>query len=120
MLMLAGTVYASQVPYQEWILAVILLNFLVFAIWMIFRNDYKYVVYDSLITMFAVIALLVIYQPPGTKWILIAVLVSFAAAGIQRSGFSLHKHFNHNDLYHVIQMFAMYLFYKGAMLLRDV
>lgn len=120
MFMLAGTVYATQVPYHKWILAVILLNFLVFAIWMIFRNDYKYVVYDSLITMFAVLALLVIYQPPGTKWILIAVLVSFAAAGIQRSGFSPHKHFNHNDLYHVIQMFAMYLFYKGAMILRDI
>jgi Family of unknown function (DUF6962) len=31
----------------------------------------------------------------------------------------LQRHFNHNDLYHVIQMVGMYVFYKGAILLRD-
>ncbi len=119
LLMLSGTVFASGLSSQKWIFGLILLNFLVFAIWMIFRSEYKYVVFNSLIAMFGVLALLLYYQPPGTKWILLGVLVSFGAAGIQRSGLALHKHFNHNDLYHVIQMGAMYLFYKGAMLLRD-
>lgn len=119
LLMLSGTVFASSLSSQKWIYALILLNFLGFAGWMIFRSEYKYVVFNSLIAMFGVLALLIYYQPPGTKWILLGVLVSFGAAGIQRSGLSLHKHFNHNDLYHMIQMSAMYLFYRGAMLLRD-
>jgi hypothetical protein len=34
-------------------------------------------------------------------------------------GFALHQHFNHNDLYHVIQIAAMVLFYIGAKQLRD-
>jgi Family of unknown function (DUF6962) len=120
LLMLAGTVFASITSMRSLIMMVILLNFLIFTVWMIFRSDYKYVVYNSLIAMFGVLLLLILFRPPGSGWILIAVLVSFAAAGIQRSKLSLHKNFNHNDLYHVIQMGAMYLFYKGAMLLRDV
>jgi hypothetical protein len=31
----------------------------------------------------------------------------------------LHRHFNHNDLYHVIQVAAMLLFYRGARRLTD-
>ena len=41
------------------------------------------------------------------------VAVSLAAAAIQQSGVSLHRHFNHNDLYHVVQIAAMLLFYRG-------
>ena len=32
---------------------------------------------------------------------------------------ALHRHFNHNDLYHVIQIVALYLFYRGGALLVD-
>jgi Family of unknown function (DUF6962) len=119
LLMLSGTVFATVLSSQRWIFALILANFLVFAAWMVFRNDYKYVVYNSLIAMLGVLALLFYFQPAGTKWILLAVLISFGAAGIQRSSLTLHKHFNHNDLYHVIQIGAMYVFYRGAVLLRD-
>jgi hypothetical protein len=117
--MLSGTVLAVPVPSQKLILLIILANFVAFSIFMIFRNDYKYVVYNSLLAMFGVLALLAFFHPTGTKWIFLAVLISFAAAGIQRSGLTLHKHFNHNDLYHVIQMAAMFVFYKGAVLLSD-
>jgi hypothetical protein len=41
------------------------------------------------------------------------------AAAVQASGFALHRHFNHNDLYHVVQIAAMVLFYTGARRLRD-
>jgi hypothetical protein len=32
----------------------------------------------------------------------------------QASGFALHQRFNHNDLYHVLQIAAMFLFYRGV------
>jgi hypothetical protein len=50
-------------------------------------------------------------------FILTAVLLSFAGAGIQSSNVQLHKNFNHNDIYHVIQMVAMYFFYRAGKLL---
>ncbi|MCK5330151.1 MAG: hypothetical protein KAK01_01995 [Candidatus Marinimicrobia bacterium] len=55
----------------------------------------------------------------GSGWLIAGILVSFAAAGVQMSGFTLHKHFNHNDIYHVIQMVGMYLLYRGSLLLND-
>ena len=45
--------------------------------------------------------------------------VSVIAACVQASGFALHRHFNHNDLYHVIQIAAMVLFFIGCRRLRD-
>jgi hypothetical protein len=32
---------------------------------------------------------------------------------VQAGGFAPHAHFNHNDLYQVIQCVAMFAFYKG-------
>ena len=47
-------------------------------------------------------------------WIVLGVLVSFLAAGIQAAGLAPHRHFNHNDLYHVVQMAGMWMLYRGA------
>lgn len=55
----------------------------------------------------------------GAGQITLGILISFAAAGIQVSGFDLHKHFNHNDLYHVVQIVGMVFIYRGAILLTD-
>jgi len=33
---------------------------------------------------------------------------------------SLHQHFNHNDVYHVVQIVGLYFFYKGAVLLHGL
>jgi len=55
----------------------------------------------------------------GSGIVVAGILVSFAAAIIQRSGLTLHRHFNHNDLYHVIQMIGLYYLYRGAMMLQD-
>ncbi|MFH1853153.1 MAG: hypothetical protein ABIA75_12500 [Candidatus Neomarinimicrobiota bacterium] len=55
----------------------------------------------------------------GSGWMIAGIVVSFAAAGVQMSGFTLHKHFNHNDIYHVIQMLGIYLMFRGGLLLND-
>jgi hypothetical protein len=33
-------------------------------------------------------------------------------------GVGVTEHFNHNDLYHLVQMVALYFFYRGACVLR--
>lgn len=54
-------------------------------------------------------------RDPSAGWIVSAVLVSFLAAGIQAAGLAPHPQFNHNDLYHVVQMMGMWLLYRGAL-----
>ena len=96
------------------------IQFLGFAILITRTYEYKYVIHDYVPAM-AVILGLCIYRlnKPYAIWIIAGILISFAAAGIQLSGFTLHKNFNHNDLYHVIQMIAMFLLYKGGTLLGN-
>ena len=51
----------------------------------------------------------------GALQIVIGLLVNLSAAGVQASGLTLHKHFNHNDLFHVIQIMGMILIYRGGL-----
>ncbi len=53
-------------------------------------------------------------ESTAASWLSGGVLLSFVAAGIQQSELTLHKHFNFNDLYHVLQMGAFHLLYLGA------
>ena len=53
-------------------------------------------------------------------WAVAGVATSFAAAGIQALGIAPHAQFNHNDLYHVVQMAGMWLLYRGASRSRGV
>ena len=94
------------------------IQFFAFAVLITRSYEYKYVIHDYVPAM-AVILALCIYRLNKSYaiWIIAGILISFAAAGIQLSGFTLHKNFNHNDLYHVVQMIAMYLLYKGGTLL---
>jgi hypothetical protein len=56
---------------------------------------------------------------PGMRWLIAGVLVSLVAAIVQARRLAPHRQFNHNDLYHVIQMVALYAFYRGGTLLLD-
>ncbi len=122
--MLAGTIIASvKKPVSRFFLAAALIKFLIYAVWMVFHDEFRFVIYDYAPAMFGVIFLqLYVFvkgQGKSAGWIIAGIFVSFAAAGIQLSGFTIHQHFNHNDLYHVIQIGAIYLLYKGACLLKD-
>ena len=58
-------------------------------------------------------------RAPGMMWLIVGVLVSLVAGIVQARRLALHRQFNHNDLYHVIQMGALYAFYRGGALLVD-
>jgi len=58
-------------------------------------------------------------QSHSGRWIAGAALVTLTGSAVQQSGFALDRHFNHNDLYHVIQMGAAWLFYRGFGEYRD-
>ena len=50
----------------------------------------------------------------NTPWIVSGGLVTAAGVAIQQSGFAVHPHFNHNDLYHCVQTAALYLLFRGT------
>lgn len=56
----------------------------------------------------------------GHRWLKSGILVSGIGLLIQQSGWSLHEHFNHNDIYHLVQMLGIYCFYRGAECLHDL
>jgi len=120
--MLAGTFYHLLAAEDADILRWTVLGLsLVYASWI--WRDYRFrnvVVFYSVVMAFVLGAMGLSYVTtgsPGAKLIAVAILVSFAAAAVQRSGFKPARHFNHNDLYHVIQLIGLYFFYRGALLL---
>lgn len=56
---------------------------------------------------------------PSASWIAAGVAVAAVGAGIQQAGLAPHPYFNHNDVFHVIQIVSTYLFYRGGLLLSD-
>jgi len=59
------------------------------------------------------------WHSPGTGWMVAGVGVSLVAGIVQVRRVAPHRYFNHNDLYHLVQMVALYLFYRGGVLLVD-
>jgi uncharacterized protein DUF6962 len=53
------------------------------------------------------------------RWIVAGVAVGILGLGIQVSGFRAHQFLSHNDIFHTIQIAAMYLFFRGASHLED-
>jgi len=53
----------------------------------------------------------------GHRWLKRAVAVSLPALAVLVLKLSPHPHFNHNDVYHVIQMGGLYCLYRAAILL---
>jgi hypothetical protein len=120
----AGTLTASVgLRLRRRLMVVPILQLVSYILWMATHADFRYVIYYYGCT-FAVIFLIQIYElligrSRSAGWIIAGVSVSFLAAGVQRSGIALHASFNHNDLYHVVQMAGLALLYRGAALLHD-
>jgi hypothetical protein len=56
----------------------------------------------------------------GHKWLKAGLGLSVIGVLIQRTGIGFHEHFNHNDIYHFVQMLGIYCFYRGASYLHDL
>ena len=52
---------------------------------------------------------------PFGPWLLGGMVVSLAGGAIQTWGIAPHPHFNHNDLFHVMQMAAQWCFFRAAL-----
>jgi hypothetical protein len=119
--MLAGSAIATTTGrLRQGLIALALAKLLAYSAWMLGHDEFIYVVADSGAALLAVSILhLFDWKNSCSRWLLAGVAVSLAAAAAQASGFDLHPDFNHNDLYHVVQIAAMAFFYNGVRRMQD-
>jgi hypothetical protein len=118
LLLLAGLV-ALLVPrrLRAALLLVLGLRFLVFVL-LSWGRDFTFVMGDIAITLLLLLGLglfcTLVRRRPFGPFLLLGVLVSFLGAYVQTQRLAPHPFFNHNDLFHVVQMLGLYLFYRAA------
>lgn len=122
--MFASTVVAcTSQPLKGRLLLGALVKLLAYCAWMASHDKYVFVIIDYGSAMAGVVSLhgpaIMRRSSASSRYILGGVAVSLAAAFIQVRKITLHRHFNHNDLYHLIQIAACYLFYRGGRQLQD-
>jgi hypothetical protein len=93
------------------------LAFAAYGLWLMGRPIFLFaiVAYAAAFAVLVAIRLLVRPLDASGRLVLWGVAVSVAAAAIQQSGWSIHRYFNHNDLYHVVQAIGVWLLFRGAM-----
>lgn len=97
-------------------------RFLAGAALILMQRDFRYVGYDYLGTLLLLLAfgLALGRRDARTAGLVLGgVFVSLGGALVQARHLGLHAHFNHNDLFHLIQMAGLWLFYRGGLRLAD-
>jgi hypothetical protein len=124
-LILVGTIQSSINPgwFRQILIISIALSLLVYLVRIQnHREFFNVILYYAPSMVF--ILILKIYtaislDDPSSIWIILGIIVAFLGAGIQASGFSLHKHLNHNDIFHFVQMVSTFFLYEGVLRMED-
>lgn len=94
----------------------------IFLSWAASHDDYEAVVVDTALAMAAILLLQLVAwvrrkvaSAPGIAG---GILVSLAAAAVEALQISPGKPFSHDDLYHVIEIVALVLLYRGGLRLE--
>jgi hypothetical protein len=86
-----------------------------YASWMITHDSFLWVILDYGISLIIVLSLQLVGwvrdNTASAPWIVGSVVVSVIAAAVQQAPIRWH-----NDIYHVVQLFALWLLFRGAML----
>jgi hypothetical protein len=101
------------------LLALAAAKFLVYVVWISRHPEFRFVIIDYASAMIGM-TILATYLWAGrharsAPWILSGIGVGFIAAWVQSARCSVHLHFNHNDLFHLIQAAAFYLFFRAGL-----
>ncbi len=105
------------------IIALAALHVALYALWMIWHDDFVWVIAGYLPAVLVALAAQsrsCLRGHAGAGWLVAGLLTTLAGAAVQAGGVAPHASFNHNDLYHVIQMGATVMLYRGAVQARDL
>jgi hypothetical protein len=118
LLLFCGTTQAlvSQRTARVLTIAAIAL-FVAYLIWMATHNDFIYIIAFYGFLMLATLVICIVryrIAPRACALIIGGIAIAALAAVVQASHIHLFAHFNHNDLYHVVQMASLFVMYRGA------
>lgn len=117
----AFAVFGRRVRNVIVVLAVVKLAH--YLIWSWRHDEFQTAIYDYAPTMVAVV-IGEIYawlrrRDPAAVWIVTGIVISFIGAFIQMQEIGIHRHFNHNDLYHIVQMVGIWCFYRAGLVMHE-
>ena len=114
-------VFGEQIT--KWITVFALVKLAFFLSWAYTDPSFLVAIADYLpVLLFILVAESVLWYAHGTresKFLVAGVVASLLGAAGQQAGVGLNEHFNHNDVYHVVTMVAIWLFYVGIIGLED-
>jgi hypothetical protein len=120
----AAFLAAATGPLAWGLLALVVLKLLVYLEVVVARDNFLLVIADYGSALVAMLVAAWWLKPtgltPAAGWLAAGVGVSVVAGAIQAFRLAPHPRFNHNDLFHVVQMAALYCLYRGGLLLRDM
>ena len=123
-LLAAAVVGAAAGPLRLALLGLVIVKLIVYVWTIMARDSFTLVIVDYGSALVAVLLAAWFIRPsgltPAAGWITAAVAVAAVAGVIQWARLAPHARFNHNDLFHVVQMASLYLLYRGGLLLRDM
>ena len=119
----ASVFSAFSKSWRKPLFTVLLIKLAGYLLWLAKDDDFRFAIYEYSPTMVAVLGVFLYTwkkrRDPAAPWIVAGIVVSFLAALGQLGKVGFHEHFNHNDVYHVVQMVGVYLFYRGGRVLSD-
>jgi len=123
-LLSAAVVASTTDTLRQALIALVCVKLLVFLWTIATRDQFSLVIADYGTALVAVLLLAALVRPtgltPAAGWLAAGVGVSAVAGVIQWARLAPHPAFNHNDLFHLVQMAALYLLYRGGLLFRDM
>lgn len=109
--------------WQPLLVVVTVVALVGYATWVVGHPEFRYASAASVVglgTLMAQQAMAwVRHRVPSAPWIVAGVAAAAVGAAIQQAGLAPHPGFNHNDVFHVIQIGSSYLFYRGGLQLTD-
>ena len=117
-MLMAAVVDCLPKPWRPWVLCLAIIKLGLYLFWMFSHDEFRFVIYDYGPVMVVILCLygtaFFRFKQKSALMIVGGLLLSIIAALLQASGWDISPNFNHNDLYHVIQMGATFLTYKGV------
>ena len=94
-----------------------------FTIWIYFDSDFMNAIKLYLPSALFIIAVMLYgwlgKGDTGALWIMCGFLITLCGAFFLVTKFGFHQHFNHNDIFHIIQIIGMVFIYRGTMLITN-
>ena len=106
------------------VIIILFLHFLLFVFKVLkndkFLNAIKFYLPVLLISLIISLYTFFVVGYTGAMFISLGIVITLIGSMVQMSQIILHKHFNNNDFFHVLQIIGMYFLYIGGLEIPEI